>query len=714
MTGDDYRYVHLQRIAKEMGNQYHQQQDALKREYEDLKAQLATLPNTDDCEEKALQQESITLRNQLVRLQQEIEQLRRLETRHQESLIAKLDTAREALKLASDDEQRLQSQLAQTWAAFEKQKQELAQAEQRKHDVLTRLIQAQAMGSVKRFVKGIKVEALETEVARVTQFIYQQQLSITAQHAQIQPLHEKLAAVQKITKTAAAEFYEMNTLRDTPSEYSLKLTQLSKQKAQSETRRHEIDTLLNQRQQAAKQQLTDLTQRINEVGAQLAVLEQQLRDIEKGIVEKARIVGTTLSKTYMNQVIAQRRFDVVILDEVSMASMPLVYVATAHADRSITLIGDPQQLAPIASAQTPMVKKWLKRDLFIYRGITLDAAQREEQHSVMLNEQSRMHSSISIISRQYIYKDYLKDVARNLREEVSYAPLANKPLVLCDTHDASPISTRPAYGNSRCKYYHALCCMALVKQVFAEQPELKRNASEPVIGIATPYAPQARLLQSLIKEAGLQMHVHAGTVHRFQGLEFPILIFDTLESPPIKPGGFTAGSYGSDAMRLVNVAVTRPKHKLFIVANAAYIQKEMPSTSIMRLAVEEAQRSAILPSLNIIGVPFSQQMTKIHQQNPNITNLSKLIQKLDLEENILTLPSKSNTSDSLSEENIQTYPAFGMLETLEDEEFIPTEPSLKALHAIEVTLPGMILSRNLVEIEHLDEMVFYKVLEKDI
>jgi len=74
-----------------------------------------------------------------------------------------------------------------------------------------------------------------------------------------------------------------------------------------------------------------------------------------------------------------------------------------------------------------------------------------------------------------------------------------------------------------------MCCIALARKVLNAVPEMY-GKSEPSIGIVTPYRPQAQLLQKMIMDAGLQKQIQAGTVHRFQGLEFTVVIFDTVES----------------------------------------------------------------------------------------------------------------------------------------------------------------------------------------
>src|SRR5258708_5590695 len=181
-----------------------------------------------------------------------------------------------------------------------------------------------------------------------------------------------------------------------------------------------------------------------------------------------------------------------------------------------------------------------------------------------------MEPSICNKARKHVYRGLIKDRAIHFQEDYSRVqPLPGKPLFLCDTGDASPVTMRPE-GGSRINIYHALCTMEIARRVLASLPPPKRQlqVGEFRIGLVTPYRKQAELLQHLILDAGLKNLVRAGTVHRFQGLEAEVIIFDTVESPPLPPPEFTSGQWGSKAMRLVNVAVTRAQYKLIVVANS--------------------------------------------------------------------------------------------------------------------------------------------------
>ncbi len=408
---------------------------------------------------------------------------------------------------------------------------------------------------------------------------------------------------------------------------------------------HRQKIALDQSQQLYQSELHALNIQQQQLGARQATLDQQMRDMEKKIVENARVVGTTLTKTYMNQTVSGRRFDTVILDEVSMAPMPLIYLAANHADRSVTFSGDPEQLAPIVTAETEIAKKWLGGDLFNLRGVSLESASQGIEHSALLKIQSRMHPKIASIANTLVYQNKLQH-AFDESTVKRISPLPDAPLVLCNTQDAAPTSCATTSG-SRTNYYHALCCLELAKKALHDLPEAK-SATTPLVGIITPYRAQAKLIQSMIKEARLQNTVQAGTVHRFQGLEFDVVIFDTVTASETRPSDFLSGTKGSASMRMINVAITRAKHKLFIVAHYQHILQIFPADSILRLVVQHAARSTICSSLNIVGTSLAtaQQKARVQRIQPE-----QILSHVLKEENNLILL----TAGKIEDENIKQY-----------------------------------------------------------
>ena len=342
---------------------------------------------------------------------------------------------------------------------------------------------------------------------------------------------------------------------------------------------------------------------------QIAEIDEQIRDIEKRLLQDAQVVATTLSKVFMDETLSKRRFDVVILDEVSMAPLPAVYVAASHADRSVVAIGDPRQLPPIALGDTRMVRRWLKRDLFSVAGVRVGApANQADRRCVLLDTQFRMHADIAAVSNKHVYDGSLRNGNRPQQESNEYGsvrPLPGKAILLCDTSDASPVASQPG-GSSRVNFYHAICSVTIAREVLATLPPSHEpaQAGQPRIGVVTPYKKQAQLIHRLLKAERLDTQIRVGTVHRFQGLEFEVIVFDTVESPPVNPfHGFIGGGRRSESngMRLVNVAITRPQHKLIIVANQKYVRAKFSPSDTLLQAIIEVGDSASLLSRDLLG-----------------------------------------------------------------------------------------------------------------
>ena len=97
------------------------------------------------------------------------------------------------------------------------------------------------------------------------------------------------------------------------------------------------------------------------------------------------------------------------------------------------------------------------------------------------------------------------------------------------------------------------------------------------IAIISPYRAQVRLLRRWIREerradtTPLRMVVlEAGTVHQFQGSDADVVIFDLVDGEG-RPG---LGRLLRDdtGMRLVNVAITRAKGKLIVIADKRWCE----------------------------------------------------------------------------------------------------------------------------------------------
>lgn len=489
------------------------------------------------------------------------------------------------------------------------------------------LTEAQQMHRIKRLFKGINIEKISDDVAQAKHAVWQDEQNINALQSRIQVLHTEQSRLENLVNLHFQEYKAVQYQITLPSSDEQKIAQLQTEITQLEVLLAQGDE--NQKQQNKQSEAKERLYKdeVHKLEEEQTSIDKQLQDIEKKIVAEAQIVATTLSKVYMNSALAERQFDVVIMDEVSMAPLPAAYIVACHANTSVIALGDPQQLSPILQAKTEVAEKWLGKSLFDHNSLTLvNAASSGYGNSAILKNQSRMHPDIAIVSSKHVYKNELYNSDRVVGRPPNYihvAPLPGKYLLLCDTSDANPIATKPE-GRSRINIYNALCTLAIARQVLYTQPPLENGQSDAKrIGIITPYAKQAELYNRLVADAGLGDYIHSGTVHRFQGLEFDVIIFDTVDSGTSKPReGFIKGGYGSNAMRLVNVAITRARHKLIIVANSAYINAKFDENDTLRLTIEHAKRNTIFSNAvlnNILATrPETQVMTGIQIRDENI------------------------------------------------------------------------------------------------
>ena len=347
-------------------------------------------------------------------------------------------------------------------------------------------------------------------------------------------------------------------------------------------REHRRSQEIEQRMMNADQELTQIEHERTHLTQQV---DEMRRDVARRVVSSAQIVGTTLTSVYLNPTVLNQQWDVVVLDEGSMAAPPAVMIVAQRASAHVIILGDPLQLAPVCTFKNGQARHWLGCDVFHLGGYTLQQAGSGTHHSVLLPYQSRMHSDICDLVRELIYKDLLKD-REPTSPRPSFDPEPAHAVVLYDTTGVPEVQTlKPGNGRSRTNPAHAKLAILLVCRLLGSMAV----KGPECIGVVTPYAAQRDLIRHMLQVADLAMYVHVGTVHAFQGLEFDALVFDTVDAPGMPVSRFTSDRWGTPAMRLLNVAVSRARHKLIIIAHMATIRHE-PLSSLLRQMMELAWR----------------------------------------------------------------------------------------------------------------------------
>lgn len=339
---------------------------------------------------------------------------------------------------------------------------------------------------------------------------------------------------------------------------------------------------------------------------EMSEIEQKMHELERQVIMQAKVIGTTLTKSYLSDILQERSFDTVILDEASTASIPALWCASCLAEKNIVIIGDFKQLSPIVMAETDYAKKWLGIDVFMHSGMQarVGIGKKPPNNFVVLDEQYRMEEEIADIANLY-YKEQgvrLKsdDTLRCEERDEFYKWYAWKrtkqSVHLIDTKNlhAWVTGVSQGKGHSRLNCFTAVLSVDLAFQLLENKLQENKNSEnselfkKPSILIVAPYKPHIAKVNQLIEfeyksrcldDLGL---IRAGTIHSFQGSEADVVIFDlVIDEPHWKANLFMKDkAVSSELEKMFNVAVTRAKFKLFIVGNYSYCQKRAKDNAL--------------------------------------------------------------------------------------------------------------------------------------
>jgi predicted nucleic acid-binding Zn ribbon protein len=324
-----------------------------------------------------------------------------------------------------------------------------------------------------------------------------------------------------------------------------------------------------------KVEITSTRAKIDDLRTQIADLERQIEAIRQQIINGAVLIATTLARTHTMTEIYRRQFNIVICDEASMAPIPALFWACSLATRAVTVAGDFRQLTAIALSDDVRVTKWLRKDVYAVAGVDKEWELQQIEYSpmVMLRTQYRMQPQIRAIVSRVFYRDQLRDHWPENTSIKDKQPCPGTYVGIYDTTGIDPwCSWTSSY--SRFNLYHAVLAVKLCQIAIRDFKN---------IGIITPYKAQTRLIKVLVDlDPSLKDKVTVSNVHRFQGRESDLIIFDLVDSTGIpRVGKLLKGRIGSetvddsDGARLINVACSRAKEKLAIIANLSFLQPRL-------------------------------------------------------------------------------------------------------------------------------------------
>ena len=320
--------------------------------------------------------------------------------------------------------------------------------------------------------------------------------------------------------------------------------------------------------------------------------------LETHFLDETHIVFTTLGTAGNKALESAAKFEVVVIDEAAQSVEPSTLVGLQLGSKHAILVGDPQQLPATIFSYSGRETKY-DRSLF----------QRLEEagHEVhLLNQQYRMHPSISSFPRRIFYGGELVD-GPNVQDPQYGMPLSRlvstrfpafQPLTVLDLD-----SSEERGGTSLSNSAEARLAIHLYESLKRETGGV---SSRSRVAVITPYAQQASTLRRMFSQhlgSDFPKLVEINTVDAFQGREANIVIFSCVRAAGSKGIGFL-----SDVRRM-NVAITRAKHFLFVIARC----KSIVVNPYWRDFVRAAQSKHAVVPVPMIGA---------HQNFPDLRNLT--------------------------------------------------------------------------------------------
>lgn len=304
-------------------------------------------------------------------------------------------------------------------------------------------------------------------------------------------------------------------------------------------------------------------------------------------------MGATLSKVSMLIKLGklswdQPLFDYVIVDESSMATIPLTLIGILCGKRFI-LVGDHKQLPPIT---TPAASKYVKENWESLFRLLYD---KYPQKHTLLDVQYRSNPVIMGFSSSCFYGGEILSApgCENKNLGLSFGGrqsivevINNQPMICVDTYSASDLrpmgrvqSSDPNRSASYFNEYEA----AVAVSVWSDLLSSGVNANN--ICVITPFKLQAQVLRGAMKKVAKELgkdrdvtdwHLAASTVHSFQGKEKEVVIYCFTWSP----------TYDGERLHIalrdfreLNVALTRASEKLILVGSISTLN-EFPYSAL--------------------------------------------------------------------------------------------------------------------------------------
>ena len=317
----------------------------------------------------------------------------------------------------------------------------------------------------------------------------------------------------------------------------------------------------------------------------VAALRDELRRASLRVLQRCRLAAMTTTRAAFTLKTLRELspdgeppFDLVVFDEASQVSLAHA-LALMPLGRARLFAGDPQQLSPVLRSTDRAARRWLGRSAFA-------EMPRGGPSVVLLDEQSRMAGPISELVSDLFYDGALR-VAADTQASPAWQAARRRALgeIDADTHvHVHRLKTDGAWSAAERGPVRRESADAIAEAVAGA---LASGAWQPhELIVLTPFRAQRALIRQHLRARGVPEAVKVSTVHRAQGSEAPVVLFDPAD-------GAQPFLQTEEAQRLVNVALSRAQAKVIVYLSPADAANPLLAPIVQRMRLAGDAREAV-------------------------------------------------------------------------------------------------------------------------
>lgn len=319
----------------------------------------------------------------------------------------------------------------------------------------------------------------------------------------------------------------------------------------------------------------------------VAALRDELRASSLQVLRRCRLAAMTTTRAACTLKTLRELspdgeppFDLLVFDEASQVSLAHT-LALMPLGRARLFAGDPQQLSPVQRSEDRLAQRWLGRSAFAHMP---QSSGGTGAPVALLDEQSRMAAPIVALVSELFYDGLLR-VAADAQASADWQAARQRalgdiaPEVHVHLHRVQRDGGWSAHERGPVRRESAEAIAALVDQALAQgwRPD--------ELIVLTPFRAQRALIRQCLRARGLPESLRVSTVHRAQGSEAPVVLFDPAD-------GAQPFLHGEAAQRLLNVALSRAQAKLVLFVSPADAASPLLAPLMQKLRLAGDTRAA--------------------------------------------------------------------------------------------------------------------------